>query len=1055
MAGLPWEEEYDTASGGGLPWEEDYDAYFDQVEAADANAAEPDYAAGMGPEDFAGAQPSGPDPVEMAQIQADQGVGFQANEPSTVDDLVVNPFLSGQETVKGLLGRAFNQASTNRLSEEDRQYELAGGMQEQYRREAAYAPSEETERQLRAITEAEGPWEAAKALLNNPRGIAYTVSKSMGMYAPALPFIAGAGAAAGGMAAALPAFATSFGLEYQLALDDVMSKRQLDPGSASDVLKVLQDPALMSEVRERGVTRGLAVGTFDALSAGLAGKLLARAGSSMLGRTGAVAGEIGLQAGAGAAGEGLGQLATGDKINWGEIYLEAAAEVPTSLWEVPANYRNAKVSAERNQLNKDLKSALGLDEGPRGAPLTEQGLAGALGMTLPERRPVPTERELIDRAKADAQAILRGESLELPETDLAVPQRLVPGFTAPGNEITVPATEQPPAALVDPTLDRTMDLPAGPFAATQPTEPMIGPAPTELPKPRMRMPAPVMPTPAPTPEQPMALPEGPFAATRMEAPTVGPAPTELPKPRLRPRQDLQETPTPPGPREPPGGPPPAAPAGPGEAAATPAAPAPTTTPPAAEDGAERAAAAPAEAPRATTDRFPIQESAQNRKRRLSAELTELVEVDAQAALEAFEADRGEPLAWNKNRTNHLKTLVGSLVPVDAHPQVSILDGKFDVGDGRHRIALAAERGESIVVAAHPDEAAAIRQRLGAPAGVTTAEKPSVPTPAAPSARPDILTPVSRRGRKAPAAAQPAAPGPASAPAAAAAPATPTSPTAEPAAAPTPKARDLRADIGLGPAEEGPTKTPMVPLSEKARKAIDGLRSRAKLASNERLKEEVRRFGGSTSGSKATLVDRVAAAEEMASLLRTNKIPSRTALRKRIWDNMGTDELSLRLGELADVLYGGKGAATRPLQTTAFVGDTYPGRISPLLDVLGIPERVEGDVESVTGSPSTRPGAAKPAEPAPKASATPSAADAGMADEGAPAKPAAPRAVEQAPAPVEEQDRETLYGKLRGKDVTLQVEVAGREVEITRYAAEALREADTLVTALEEIRETCL
>lgn len=51
-------------------------------------------------------------------------------------------------------------------------------------------------------------------------------------------------------------------------------------------------------------------------------------------------------------------------------------------------------------------------------------------------------------------------------------------------------------------------------------------------------------------------------------------------------------------------------------------------------------------------------------------------------------------------------------------------------------------------------------------------------------------------------------------------------------------------------------------------------------------------------------------------------------------------------------------------------------------------------------------------------------------------------------------RTELYGRLAGLDVTLRVEVDGNQVEIRRNAAEALREADNLVAALEEIREVC-
>ena len=119
----------------------------------------------------------------------------------------------------------------------------------------------------------------------------------------------------------------------------------------------LNNPELMASAREKALKRGMPVAIFDVLTAGLAGKLLAGA-KSTVGSVGArAAGELGLQAGGGAAGEAGAQLASGE-YKPGDILMEAFAEMPSAIIEVPGNYRHAMESAQRAQKDAEFIGSL-------------------------------------------------------------------------------------------------------------------------------------------------------------------------------------------------------------------------------------------------------------------------------------------------------------------------------------------------------------------------------------------------------------------------------------------------------------------------------------------------------------------------------------------------------------------------------------------------------------------------------------------------------------------------------------------------------------------------
>lgn len=191
--------------------------------------------------------------------------------------------------------------------------------------------------------------EALRAALSNPRAVGETVLESMGTSVPALAGAA-AGSAAGPGGTAAGAGLGSFAVEYSSTIAETLGDSGVAMTDPFALGRALRDPALMERAREKALKRGIPVAVFDALTAGLAGRLLKGARATVGSVTSRAAGEVGLQATGGAAGEATAQAATGE-YNPGAIVLEALAEIPSGLVEAPLNAREtlAQRIADRHE----------------------------------------------------------------------------------------------------------------------------------------------------------------------------------------------------------------------------------------------------------------------------------------------------------------------------------------------------------------------------------------------------------------------------------------------------------------------------------------------------------------------------------------------------------------------------------------------------------------------------------------------------------------------------------------------------------------------------------
>lgn len=236
---------------------------------------------------------------------------------------------------------------------------------------------ESVEAGLQEISQAEGPWNAAKAIVSNPRAVLHVTAESAGGQVPQM-LMQAAGGAAGPVGLAGATFAGSASSEFASSLLDEITdqwtkKYGRPPESGSDWTSALRDPDIMAAAKTKAAIRAPIVGGFDALTAGLAGrwiKALEHTKASPGKWAAAGAKELGMQAGGGAAGEAAAQLPTEDKMKWGDIGLEAFAELPTAPLEVHSNVQEYRNTRPDVQLAKALSGEPVID--PAALPIMRQ-----------------------------------------------------------------------------------------------------------------------------------------------------------------------------------------------------------------------------------------------------------------------------------------------------------------------------------------------------------------------------------------------------------------------------------------------------------------------------------------------------------------------------------------------------------------------------------------------------------------------------------------------------------------------------------------------------------
>ncbi|MFN3543719.1 MAG: JAB domain-containing protein [Thiobacillus sp.] len=297
--------------------------------------------------------------IERAKVAHDNLPSMTAIERSFLGN-ITEPVQRGLAQGRGGLTLLFDQMGIFKGLERQRaaaaaahgisydpSIELAVRLAQQQREVERYPVPDDIAQGMQDISNAQTMGDAFTAIRTNPRAVLETTLQSLGASTPAIVGAAG-GSVFGPGGTATGAGLGSFAVEYSNTLQNVMAEKGVNGTDSMSIHAALNNPELMAAAREKALKRGIPVAIFDALTAGLAGKLLAGA-KPTVGSVGArAAGELGLQAGGGAAGEAGAQLATGE-YKPGDILMEAFAEMPTAIIEVPGNYRHAMESAQRAQ----------------------------------------------------------------------------------------------------------------------------------------------------------------------------------------------------------------------------------------------------------------------------------------------------------------------------------------------------------------------------------------------------------------------------------------------------------------------------------------------------------------------------------------------------------------------------------------------------------------------------------------------------------------------------------------------------------------------------------
>ena len=285
-------------------------------------------------------------PVEPKPVAAPTD-RMSAIEPSKLEEYIVNPLARGAAGVKGAANVLGYEAGI--LGAES----AAQGIVAAARMRDKYQPGSEIQRQADAVAEADkrGAADGMLALLQNPAYTLTAVTESIIASAPSLVAGVAAGLSTGPAGAAAAVGTASGATEYASSIIDTLSD-QGKSATAQDIAGALQDPDFMSLARQKAAARGVAVGAFDAISAGVAGRFsgaveeAAKAGKlSGRGlakeRLKAAGKELIPQAGFGAGGEAAAQLAESGQITSGSaIGLEAAGEMVGAPGEVIPNVYN-------------------------------------------------------------------------------------------------------------------------------------------------------------------------------------------------------------------------------------------------------------------------------------------------------------------------------------------------------------------------------------------------------------------------------------------------------------------------------------------------------------------------------------------------------------------------------------------------------------------------------------------------------------------------------------------------------------------------------------------
>jgi hypothetical protein len=261
-----------------------------------------------------------------------------------------------------------------------------------------------------AYQQAEG-WDAVKAFAKNPFEVTANIiteglagswpalagglatggatALAVGAAGSVVPGVGNVIGAGGGFTAGMVGgtAAGSFATEYGSKILEELQTAGMNPKNPESIAKFFSNETLMAKAKDAAFKRGVPVAAFDALSAGIAGRVgsIFRAAAKTPVRLAVTEGVI--QGGLGGAGEVAGSVAAGDPVNPKAVFGEVIGEVGPAAIEIAAG-RQAAAPAEVPQNFTPISSP---------APATATGQAPrTLGQVrAPE---IPIDQTALDEA---------------------------------------------------------------------------------------------------------------------------------------------------------------------------------------------------------------------------------------------------------------------------------------------------------------------------------------------------------------------------------------------------------------------------------------------------------------------------------------------------------------------------------------------------------------------------------------------------------------------------------------------------------------------------------
>ena len=369
-------------------------------------------------------------------LEEDEDIVGQKQVP-TNDFFAPRPLKTEQEekeigTLEGISNAAKNAFDSSRQA-----MDVVGGVTPEEAKNIAKIEFDKKSRKLAPgydeYQKAEG-MDAVWAFAKNPIEVTSNIiAEGLAGSLPAL----GAGLVTGGVAAAAAAptvigapvaftggqiagtFAGSLATEYGSKVLEELQGEGMDISDPNSIQTFFSNEELMGKVRNKALTRGVPVAAFDAISAGIGGKLgrvfgtkVLTEGEKIIGKqfatkTGEAATELGVQAGLGGGGEVAGALAVGEPIEGKAVFGEVIGEVGPGSVEVLtgriADQRAMAKTREEAKIKATSELSTKLEE--NSAPLTANVVTAKSATNIEQDKlAAQLEEELLIQETAAAAA---------------------------------------------------------------------------------------------------------------------------------------------------------------------------------------------------------------------------------------------------------------------------------------------------------------------------------------------------------------------------------------------------------------------------------------------------------------------------------------------------------------------------------------------------------------------------------------------------------------------------------------------------------------------------